>query len=136
MKLSSTLAGLIAFSFFLSCNTEQGPNADNLREKSKTLPDTGHTAAPDTALTLALKENPAGRKLFLENCEQCHGLDGKKQLDKAKDLSISRLTLEERIHIISSAQVIGNKVHQARWKTILSETEIAEIAGYLEFLRK
>lgn len=128
MKQFLTITGLVTFSFFLSCSTEQAPNENNIPESKISVPDTG--------LTAALKEDSAGRELFLKNCEQCHGVDGKKQLEKAKDLSISKLTLEERIHIISSAQVIGNKVHQARWKTILSETEIKEIAKYLDFLRK
>lgn len=129
MKQRSIFIAPVIILFFFSCSREQASSIDNIQEKNK-IP------APYTVNIPASEEHSAGEQLFLKNCIECHGIDGKKQLDKAKDLSVSTLTLEKRIHIISSAQIIGNKVHQARWKTVLSENEITEVAEYLELLRK
>ena len=65
-------------------------------------------------------------ELYKKHCRLCHGMDGKKMLSDAKDLSISELSLEDRIAIISD----GNGSMSA-YKDKMSTEEIAAVASYI-----
>lgn len=123
MKTFYTLA--IAILPLVSCH----------RQSSSAPQDTANLPSPAGNASAENSVVP-GRKLFIENCSECHGTDGKKHYKEAKDLSQSTLTLPQRIHVISSAQVIGNMVHKPRWNTILTEKEISEVAVYLDSLKR
>ena len=79
----------------------------------------------------AAQQGPIDAKsIFEKKCSLCHGNDGKLQLAQASDLSISKLSLEERINIISNG-----KNTMAPFKVVLSEEEIKAVALYIEQLR-
>ncbi len=66
-----------------------------------------------------------GKELFSQHCKLCHGIDGTLQLNGAKDLNLSILSLEERIVNISNG-----KNAMTPFKQLLSKNEIEEVAKY------
>jgi mono/diheme cytochrome c family protein len=65
------------------------------------------------------------KETFKQYCALCHGIDGKMQLNGAKDLSLSILELEERIQIIREG-----KNTMTPFKGILKEDQIKALAEY------
>lgn len=65
------------------------------------------------------------KAIFTANCAICHGADGKANMNGAKDLTLSKKTLEERIAIISN----GKNLMPA-FKYQLSEGDIKSLAIY------
>ena len=45
-----------------------------------------------------------GRKIFKQNCVVCHGLDGKLGANGSKDLTISKMSLDERKAIVKNGK--------------------------------
>ncbi|MBK8112937.1 MAG: cytochrome c [Saprospiraceae bacterium] len=86
-----------------------------------------------TAPVSMVEEKPAveGAKVFKISCAVCHGPDGKLGLNGSKDLSVSILTLEERIALITK----GKGVMPAQ-ENILSAEEIKAAAEYSLTLKK
>jgi mono/diheme cytochrome c family protein len=72
-----------------------------------------------------------GAKVFKLNCELCHGADGKLGANGSKDLSISQLSLDERIAIITKG-----KGAMVAYENILSLSEIKAVAEYTLTLKK
>ncbi len=72
-----------------------------------------------------------GAKLFKQNCELCHGADGKLGANGSKDLTISELDLNERIAMVTK----GKGVMMA-FENILSLSEIKAVAEYSMTLKK
>ena len=72
-----------------------------------------------------------GEKIFKISCSVCHGVDGKLGLNGSKDLSVSVLTLEERIALITN----GKGVMPAQG-AILKPEEIKAVAEYTFKLKK
>ncbi len=66
-----------------------------------------------------------GKSVYEKNCKLCHGIDGKQQLNGAKDLNLSILSIEERIHIITNGKNV-----MVPFKDILSEEEIKAVAAF------
>jgi mono/diheme cytochrome c family protein len=66
-----------------------------------------------------------GKTIFQKNCTICHGVDGKLELNGAKDLSLSQLTLNERI-----AQITNGKGLMTSFKGVLTEKKIKAVAEY------
>lgn len=64
-------------------------------------------------------------------CAACHGFDGKLKINGAKDLSKSRIPMEERV-----AQIYFGKGLMTPWKGILKNEEIVAVSQYLDELRK
>lgn len=126
MKTRCLIGLFILSSSIFSCMNEEKPVQAS---ETETEPISFNETTVDTA-TLGI-----GGKLYFANCNVCHGPDGKKKYQEAKDLSISRLSMEARIHIISAAQVIGNKEHTPRWEPILNEEEIYLVAQYIDSLK-
>lgn len=67
----------------------------------------------------------AGEKIFRTYCITCHGIDGKLGLNGAKDLSLSELTLDEKI-----TQVTKGKGLMTPFEGILTEDQIKQVAEY------
>ncbi|MCB0687445.1 MAG: cytochrome c [Saprospiraceae bacterium] len=67
----------------------------------------------------------AGEKTFKTYCITCHGIDGKLGLNGAKDLSLSELTLDERI-----TQVTKGKGLMTPFEGILTEDQIKQVAEF------
>lgn len=89
----------------------------------------GSQDAPGAAKGL---ENPAshasetdGAAIFGKNCKICHGADGKLGLNGAKDLSISVLSLSERINIITHGKNL-----MTPFGGLLTPAEIEAVASY------
>lgn len=93
----------------------------------------GKEETPSTAPVSMVEEKPAveGAKVFKISCAVCHGPDGKLGLNGSKDLSVSILTLEERIALITK----GKGVMPAQ-ENILSAEEIKAAAEYSLTLKK
>lgn len=72
-----------------------------------------------------------GEEVYLQNCIQCHGKDGKLGFAGATNLKKSELSLEQRIEVIS----FGRNRMQA-FDTVLNPTEIQVVAGYLDSLKQ
>lgn len=71
-----------------------------------------------------------GKELYEQKCTTCHGSDGKKGLAGAKDLSISTLTLDEKILIITDGKGTMNG-----FSSSLNEAQIKAIAEYTASLK-
>jgi cytochrome c6 len=66
-----------------------------------------------------------GKKLFKTNCVLCHGEDGKLGLNNSKDLSKSKLTMDERITMVTNG-----KNAMTGFGTLLSKDEIKAVSAY------
>jgi cytochrome c6 len=66
-----------------------------------------------------------GAKIYKSNCMLCHGDDGKLGLNNSKDLTVSKLTKEERIDIITNG-----KNTMVGFSSLLDEDEIKAVADY------
>ena len=66
-----------------------------------------------------------GRKVFKQNCVVCHGLDGKLGANGSKDLTASKMSLDERKAIVKNGKgaMIG-------LGTLLNEDQIQAVAEY------
>ncbi len=71
-----------------------------------------------------------GKHIFQKNCVLCHGSDGSLEMNGAKDLSKSTITLDQRI-----TQITNGKNLMTPFKGILSEKEIAAVAEYTMSLK-
>ncbi|MBK8699760.1 MAG: cytochrome c [Saprospiraceae bacterium] len=72
-----------------------------------------------------------GAKIFKVSCAICHGNDGKLGLNGSKDLSVSVLSLEDRIALITT----GKGLMPAQG-SILKSDEIKAVAEYTLTLKK
>ncbi|MEL6123293.1 MAG: cytochrome c [Bacteroidota bacterium] len=75
--------------------------------------------------------NRKGKLIYKQYCTVCHGADGKLAVSGAKDLSMSKISLEERIN-----QVTNGKGLMTPYKDILSEDQIKSVCLYIEELRQ
>lgn len=66
-----------------------------------------------------------GQKIFRTYCITCHGIDGKLELNGAKDLGISEMSLDEKI-----LHITNGKGLMTPFKGILSDDEIKAVAEY------
>lgn len=73
---------------------------------------------------------PQGVKIFSTHCTLCHGKDGKLGVGDAKDLSVSQLSKEEMI-----AMVTNGKGAMAPYKSVLSKNEIEAVVEHVRTLK-
>ena len=66
-----------------------------------------------------------GEKVFKKYCILCHGADGKLGVNGAKDLTVCKLTLEER-----ETQIKKGKNTMTPFEGILTEEQIKSVAAY------
>ena len=78
----------------------------------------------------SLEENE-GKEIYGTYCAACHGANGKLKLNEASDLTLSDLTLEERIKNISE----GGSMMPA-FAEVITEEQIAAVAVYLDELKE
>ncbi|MCC6384041.1 MAG: SirB2 family protein [Bacteroidia bacterium] len=71
-----------------------------------------------------------GQTIFENNCASCHGMDGKRMLSGAKDLTKSQLTAEEQIRVIRNG-----KNSMMAYKKLLTEEQIQAVAGYVQNMK-
>jgi len=71
-----------------------------------------------------------GAKIYKQNCELCHGPDGKLGANGSKNLTVSELDLNGRIAMVSK----GKGVMMA-FENILSLSEIKAVAEYTMTLK-
>lgn len=70
-----------------------------------------------------------GEVIYTSLCTDCHGVDGKKQLYKAPDLTQSKLSRDQKIEIISD----GKGIMQGYSRSLTSE-EISAVLNYIDGL--
>lgn len=73
----------------------------------------------------------SGKQVYKTHCMACHEVDGKPKFKRYPDLSVSKLTLEERIVKITE----GEKLMPAFAKR-LTEEQIKAVAIYLDELKQ
>lgn len=128
MKKLTFLAALFILGLsFTSC---QGKKADDSSDKAAASAPAA-PAATDAVAAAEVPVNAEGKKIFETYCMLCHGMDGKLGLNGSKDLSISTISLPERI-----TQVTNGKGLMTPFKEILTEAEIKAVAGYTMSLKK
>ncbi len=66
-----------------------------------------------------------GAELYKKYCTLCHGTDGKKGFNGAKDLTLSTLLVEERVILIRDGKGL-----MTPYKGLLSEEEIQAVAEF------
>ena len=84
----------------------------------------------------AMANDPAKQQLFGEaiykaNCASCHGLDGKKGLGGASDLSTSQLDVAGLKQVI-----VNGRNSMAPFNSVLSEKEIEAVSNYTTTLKQ
>ncbi|HMQ08363.1 MAG TPA: cytochrome c [Saprospiraceae bacterium] len=72
-----------------------------------------------------------GAKIYKLNCVLCHGDDGKLGLNDSKDLTLTNMTLDERIAIIRNG-----KNAMTGFGNLLKEEEIRAVAEYTLMMRQ
>lgn len=72
-----------------------------------------------------------GKTVYKTYCVACHGPDGKLMLNEAPDLSVSKMTMEERLENIRK----GGSMMPA-FAEVLSEEQIEAVAEYLDELKE
>ena len=77
------------------------------------------------------KTNRKGKIIYKQYCVACHGADGKLGISDATDLSASTIDMAERIN-----QITNGKGMMTPYKDVLSETQIKDVAEYLDELIK
>lgn len=85
--------------------------------------------AAQSSKNTAVHTGPDGMAIFRQYCVVCHGADGKLALNGAKDLTISTLTLEERLNIITNGKKLMTPFNE-----ILTPEEIKAVAEYTQTL--
>ncbi len=66
-----------------------------------------------------------GVAIFNENCKLCHGADGRLGLNGAKDLTISKMPINERFNIIAHGKNL-----MTPFGALLETAEIDSVAAY------
>ncbi len=74
-----------------------------------------------------------GKAIFKIHCVQCHGEDGKKGLFQAADLSLTKLSKEQKIHTITNG--VPLTVMRA-FKHDLTAEDIENVVTYVELLKE
>lgn len=114
----------IAVLIYSAC---QGKKADTSADTVANTP----APAAEAPAPEAAPVNLEGKKTFETYCILCHGADGKLGLNGSKDLSISTLTIEEKI-----TQITNGKNTMTPFKDILTADEIKAVAEYTVSLKK
>jgi len=73
----------------------------------------------------AISAPKAGAAIFNENCKLCHGSDGRLGLNGAKDLTVSKMLINERVNIITHGKNL-----MTPFGGLLQRAEIDSVAAY------
>jgi len=66
-----------------------------------------------------------GKEVYRKYCVLCHGDDGKKAVNGAYDITVSEMTLDDRIALITNGRNL-----MTPFAGILTEEEIRDVAAY------
>lgn len=92
----------------------------------------GNDANADAAAsTVATADAEMGKKVYKQQCVNCHGLYGDLGVNGASDLTASVLSQEERVTVITKGRGLMTPFEQ-----ILKPEEIAAVAAYSITLKK
>ena len=111
LKRTRLLVGVLSILMLTQCGSSEAPSEQNSKA----------TNQPSFA---------AIKRAYTMKCSLCHGNDGKLMASKAPDLSESKMSLEERVAIISYGK--GTMPPQ---KGILDAATIRGVAAYIEEFR-
>jgi len=103
-----------------SNNTSEGATPEQLEKAAAIIASVSETDV----------EAVNANKKFRMFCATCHGFTGDLNMNGAKDLTASKITLQESV-----AQVYHGKGLMTPFKGILSDAEIVAIAKHIESLR-
>jgi cytochrome c553 len=70
-------------------------------------------------------------QIYIQNCANCHGTDGKLGLNGAKDLGLSTMNTSEKESVIANGKGLMPK-----FKGLLNEQQIKDLAQYIEGFKK
>ena len=90
----------------------------------------GGDPAPAASEGAATVSDAQARALYVRKCSLCHCDDGRLMASKSPDLSLSTLTLAERVALITYGK--GTMPGQ---KGVLNTAEISAVARYIERFR-
>ena len=79
----------------------------------------------------AAKKKVNGKKIYRQYCITCHGVNGDMGASGAFDLTTSKLTLDEKIAVITNGRNT-----MTPFKGLLSEAKIKAVAEFTETLQK
>ena len=123
MKLRYLLMSMILAAGLISC----GGDKTNTTSSSNLAPKKEMNKA---SVGKSKKEgNRKGKIIYKQYCVACHGADGKLGVSDATDLSTSTIDMKERIY-----QITNGKGMMTPYKDVLSETQIKDVAEYLDEL--
>jgi len=74
--------------------------------------------------------NAEAKAVFTKYCALCHGEDGKRQANGAKDITLSQMPLQDRMMLIRSGKNL-----MTPFQGILTPKEIEAVARYTTTLR-
>lgn len=142
MKRENKILGLLTMAIFVyNFGVAETNSLTFQKEKIVIQPEAVST---DTSVTVPDSTNPAntilnqndqvalknGKVIYTQVCAACHGQDGKLGVGGAKDLSVSTLTHQQVVAMISQ----GKGLMQP-YEGVLSEQEIEAVATFTEGLR-
>ncbi len=81
--------------------------------------------APKDKAPVAAGDTAAGQNIYKKYCVICHGADGKLGINGAKDITVSALTQDERVALITKG-----KNTMTPFEGILTPDEIQAVAAY------
>ncbi len=136
-KENKALAALSLAGFIYFFGVSETKSLTFKRDKIKIV--TPEAAAPavnaDTTVAIAneiLDQNAsAGKAIYEQVCKACHGPNGDLAVGGAANLTISKLTKEERVAFINKGKGL-----MPAYKDALSESEIDAVAEYIAALKK
>ena len=85
----------------------------------------------NSGTTPVVEKKSMGQSLYENNCTSCHGEDGKLCTLGAKDLSVSSLSKEHMIDIITNG-----KSTMTPFGNMLNKEEVSAVADYVQTLKK
>lgn len=122
MKSSKIIMCLTACLFFLwACSDSGDTNKSN----------SGKKEVKQVAEKQPVDDLAVGKKLFKKWCVACHGMTGDMEVNGAKDLGKSVMTLEEKVEIISNGKGL-----MTPFKEMMLEEEIIQVAKYTDTFKK
>ena len=93
--------------------------------------DPGDGKKEKPAKKAAAKKKVDGKKIYRQYCITCHGVNGDMGASGAFDLTTSKLTLDEKIAVITNGRNT-----MTPFKGLLSEAKIKAVAEFTETLQK
>jgi mono/diheme cytochrome c family protein len=135
-KIFKLFAALLVFAVFIACGekksepkatTEQSEKAAELTEDDFTIEEKKEEAPVAES---GIIDGINAKQTFKQSCAVCHGTDGKLGANGSKDLSLSTLTIDEKINMITKGKGV-----MIAFEAILKPEEIKAVAKYTEQLK-